>query len=178
MDENESLQRAIDQEILLVAHDPAWSLRFVGERARLLAAFPGYFIDIEHIGSTAVVGLSAKPIVDLLAGVASMEVAVSLNEPLCRCGYTTSPELNASLTDRQWFMRWNQGRRTHHLHVLVHGGENWFRHLRFRDALRANLVLAGRYAELKETLARQHRHDREAYTQAKTAFIRAAIGEA
>jgi GrpB-like predicted nucleotidyltransferase (UPF0157 family) len=151
---------------------------FSAERKRLLALLPGRFIDIQHIGSTAVPGLAAKPIVDLLAGVESMDVARALAEPLCRSGYTTSAEFNASLTNRQWFMRWANGHRTHHLHVVVHGGTAWRERLKFRDLLRADAALAQRYTNLKTDLAAAHTHDREAYTEAKAAFIQALVGDA
>ncbi|MDI1240099.1 MAG: GrpB family protein [Polaromonas sp.] len=171
MTDADSLHAAIHEDVSLQAYDSRWPDRFVAERDRLLALFPLVFVDIEHIGSTAVPGMVAKPIVDLLAGVESMAMARSLAEPLRDAAYTTSAEFNATLTDRQWFMRWADGRRTHHLHIVVHGGPVWTRHLQFRDALRASPVLAARYAALKAELAVRHPTDREAYTSAKTAFV-------
>ena len=171
MTDADSLHAAINEEVALQTYDSRWPDRFVAERDRLLALFPLVFVDIEHIGSTAVPGLVAKPIVDLLAGVESMAMAKSLTEPLCESGYATSVEFNATLTDRQWFMRWADGHRTHHLHIVVHGGPVWARHLQFRDALRASPVFAARYAALKAELAVRHPTDREAYTSAKTAFV-------
>ena len=171
MNDSESLNAAIHEEVMLQAYDRRWPDRFVAERDRLLALLPLVFVDIEHIGSTAVPGLVAKPIVDLMAGVETMAMAKSLAEPLCDNGYTTSAEFNATLTDRQWFMRWADGHRTHHLHIVVYGGDVWARHLRFRDALRASPVFAARYAALKAELAVRHPTDREAYTSAKTAFV-------
>lgn len=171
MTDANSLHAAIHEDVSLQAYDSRWPDRFVAERDRLLALFPLVFVDIEHIGSTAVPGMVAKPIVDLLAGVESMAMARSLAEPLRDAAYTTSAEFNATLTDRQWFMRWADGHRTHHLHIVVHGGPVWTRHLQFRDALRASPVLAARYAALKADLAVRHPTDREAYTSAKTAFV-------
>ena len=133
---------------------------------------PGTFVAIEHIGSTAVPGLIAKPIIDLLAGVTSMAAAQAVAEPLCRSGYTTSAEFNATLSDRQWFMRWAAGHRTHHLHVVVHAASVWQERLQFRDALRSDRELARQYAELKSQLALAHQDDREAYTDAKADFVR------
>ncbi len=175
MTEEESLQAAINEEVALQCHDPAWFSAFDAERDRLRSMFPGKFIDIEHIGSTAVPGLLAKPIIDILAGVASMAAAEELAGPLCGSGYTTSAEFNATLPDSRWFMRWSNGRRTHHLHVTVHGSDFWTHRLRFRDALRGDPILAAQYEKLKSTLAITHRADREAYTHAKAEFIRAAI---
>lgn len=159
----------------MIAHDTRWPELFAAERDRLMVLFTQAFIGIEHIGSTAVPGLEAKPIIDMLAGVASMGVADSLIEPLCRHGYTTSAEFNATLPDRRWLMRTANGRRTHHLHIVVHGGAPWCDRIAFRDALRSDDALAGRYLELKRALAEEHPTDREAYTQAKSEFVRAVV---
>ena len=175
MTDEESLFAAIHEHIALHAHDASWPVRFAEERTRLLALFPTVLIDVRHIGSTAVRGLLAKPIIDILAGVESMAVAASLSSDLCDAGYTTSAEFNATLTDRQWFMRWADGRRTHHLHVVTHGGSVWHERLRFRDALRCSAALSARYAALKSSLAALHPNDREAYTEAKAEFVRAVI---
>jgi GrpB-like predicted nucleotidyltransferase (UPF0157 family) len=177
MNEQESLLAAIHEEIQLHAYDASWPQAFLLERDRLLSLFPQQFIDIQHIGSTAVPGLLAKPIIDILAGVESMAVARALAEPLCLCGYTTSAEFNATLSERQWFMRWADGHRTHHLHIVVFGAELWNKHLGFRDALRARPELASRYALLKSQLAAQHTHDREVYTQAKGAFVQSVLSQ-
>jgi len=173
MTEEESLQAAINEPVVLQAYDAHWPGMFEAERERLLALFPHDFMAIEHIGSTAVPGLAAKPVIDILAGVASMEAARALVTPLCKQGYTTSAEFNATLADRQWLMRWADGRRTHHLHLVVHGGPVWAQRLRFRDALRADPALAWNYAALKTELAAKYPTDREAYTEAKAAFVRA-----
>ena len=172
-----SLHAAIHEEVSLQHYDPRWPGLFAAERDRLLLLapqLPARLVDIQHIGSTAVPGLAAKPVIDMLAGVESMAAAEALLAPLCANGYTTSAEFNAALSDRKWLMRWAGGRRTHHLHIVVHGGEVWAERLRFRDALRADAALAARYAALKAELAARHPRDREAYTEAKTAFVQAA----
>lgn len=172
---DEGLLRTIDEPIALVAYDPAWTALFEAERERLLALFPETFIDIVHIGSTAVPGLCAKPIVDLLAGVRSMDEAIALDGPLCANGYTTSGEFNASLKDRQYFMRHELGRRTHHLHVVVYEAEGWRVRVAFRDRLRDDTELQHRYSALKADLAKRFANDREAYTDGKSSFIAATM---
>jgi GrpB-like predicted nucleotidyltransferase (UPF0157 family) len=152
-------------------------MAFAAERERLLSAMPGVFIELQRIGSTAVPGLQAKPIIDILAGVESMGVAVALVDRVCRSGYTTSAEFNATLTDRRWFMRSANGHRTHHLHVVVHSGIFWQEHLEFRDKLLSDPDLADRYVALKVELAERFRTDRDAYTDAKGQFIRSALGK-
>jgi len=171
MPTDDSLAHAIVEEVHIVAHDSRWSRQFAAERNRLLDLLPGRFTAIEHIGSTAVPRLAAKPIIDIVAGVGAMSEADSLLEPLCAHGYETSAEFNATLPDRRWLMRHAFGRRTHHLHLVVFGGEQWVRRLQFRDVLRADAALAARYEYLKQELAERYRHDRESYTHAKTAFI-------
>ena len=178
MNDQEPLLAAIYENVELHEHDYSWPAAFVAERERLLSLLPGVFVEIQHIGSTAVAGLPAKPIIDVLAGVKSMAVAEAIAEPLCKSGYTTSAEFNETLLDRKWFMRWANGHRTHHLHVVVHGAEIWHEHLRFRDALRLQPELAARYVALKSRLAQRHTTDREAYTNAKTEFVRSSLRDA
>lgn len=178
MTESESLDRAIHEEVALHPYDTQWSDLFLAERERLLSLFPTQILDVQHFGSTAVPGMPAKPIIDLLGGVASMAEADALMVPLIQSLYTTSAEFNALLTDRRWLMRWADGRRTHHLHLVVMGSAEWLRHLRFRDALRSDPSLAKRYALLKGDLVTQHRTDREAYTQAKTEFVCSVLADA
>lgn len=140
-----------------------------------MSLFPGQFVNIRHIGSTAVPGLTAKPIIDLLAGVALTAEAEAVSAPLCGAGYTTSKESNDSLPDRKWLMRWRDGRRTHHLHVVMFGPKIWTEWLQFRDALRAQPEFANRTAALKAALAARYSNDREAYALAKGEFVVAVL---
>ena len=168
--------QAMNQRVEIQPYDPAWPERFAIERARLLQLFPETFLGIEHVGSTAVAGLAAKPVIDIMAGVASLRVADELLEPLCKTGYDTSKEFNATLKDRRWLMLHKDGKRTHHLHLVIYGETDWRRMLAFRDALRADRNLAERYESLKRNLAEQHAGNRDAYTAAKTGFILGVIG--
>ena len=172
MTEQESLEAAIHEHVALVPYDIGWPKKFEAERTRLLSLFPDAFIEIEHFGSTAIPGMSAKPIIDILGGVATLTGADALLARLCEFAYSTSVQFNASLSGRKWFMRWADGRRTHHLHVVVHGGEIWLERLAFRDRLRADAEAAQRYESLKASLATKHWDDREAYTAAKADFVR------
>ncbi|MBT2773616.1 GrpB family protein [Halomonas sp. ISL-60] len=175
MDETESLHRAIDEEVALFPYDTAWPALFEQERDRLFDVFPSAFLAIEHIGSTSVPGLSAKPIIDILAGVNSIAQADGLLEPLCSAKYATSMEYNASLVGRRWLMRFADGRRTHHLHLMVYGSEEWNRRLVFRNRLRQSAELAQQYEMNKRQWAAAFKADREAYTAAKGSFIAEAL---
>ena len=173
---DQAQDKAIREPIRLEPYDANWPTSYAAERARLVSLFPLQLRAVEHIGSTAIPQMLAKPIVDILAGVDSMSVADSLVEEVLRHGYTTSRLFNEALTDRRWFMRSIDGRRTHHLHVVVFASPTWLRHLLFRDRLRSNPALAQSYGSLKSELALRFEHDREAYTNAKSEFVASVLG--
>jgi GrpB-like predicted nucleotidyltransferase (UPF0157 family) len=176
--ETEYLERALHEDISLHPYDPKWPALFLAERASLIKRFPTQLLDIQHFGSTAIPGMAAKPVIDLLAGVESMAVADTLLESLVKAGYFTPADFNATLDDRRWLMRWSEGRRTHHLHLVVFGGATWQGYIRFRDALLAHPNLVERYAQLKHELALQYSSDREAYTEGKTGFVLSVLRNA
>lgn len=167
-----SLLKAINQRVQIQTYDLEWPTQFTLERSRLNQCFPNAFLAIEHFGSTAVPGLAAKPVIDMLAGVDSMHVADELLGPLCQVGYDMSAEFNATLQDRRWLMRHKDGKRTHHLHLVIYGQHEWQSRLAFRDALRNDQGLVAQYETLKRRLAKIHEADREAYTAAKSDFIK------
>lgn len=171
MTEDESLQQAIREQVRILPYDPQWTQRYEMERMRLLTLFPEAFLALEHVGSTAVPGMAAKPIVDMMGGVRSMKEADALLPALCQNCYSTSAEFNATLTDQRWLMRHASGHRTHHLHLVIHEADEWRRKIAFRNSLRANPDVARRYEELKLKLAEDMGSDREAYTSAKAEFV-------
>ncbi len=168
------IARAIEQPVALTDADPAWPAMFEAERRRIMDAMPGTFVAIEHIGSTAVDGMRSKPLIDMLAGVRTLDEMFALNETIDRIGYTTTAAINGKLTTRQWFMRQSGGVRKYHLHAVVYGEPDWTTRLRFRDRLRAEPALRARYVALKEDLATRFAGNREAYTEGKSDFIQAA----
>jgi GrpB-like predicted nucleotidyltransferase (UPF0157 family) len=173
MDDVRSLQLALSERVALVNHDSRWAALFEAERQRVLTAFPVTFCDIQHIGSTAVVGMPAKPIIDLLAGVSSSTDLDALQQRLQEVGYCAAP--GEQPHERRWLLRHYYGRRTHHLHLVVHEGEEWQQKLRFRDLLRRDTNLAVQYAQLKGGLAYRFAADRDAYTAGKSLFIETAL---
>lgn len=162
-----------DEPIRLAPPDPGWPARFEAERAALEEAI-GKWVEggIHHVGSTAVPGLEAKPIIDILAGVHDLEGARACFGPLARLGYVYAPYLPDEM---HWFCKPDPARRTHHLHLAPAGSRRYREELCFRDRLRADPELAAEYATLKRHLAERHRDDREAYTEAKGAFVEAAL---
>ncbi len=172
MNDSESLALAINEDVSLLTYDPTWPAIFEAEQRSLKSLCGAHLIAIEHIGSTAIPGMSAKPIIDIMASVDSMTVADSLLNILCDAGYDTSAEYNATIGNRRWLMRHKDGHRTHHLHLLEQHSKDWIDCLAFRDALRSNGNLALEYLQLKKRLLLQYPTDREAYTQSKSAFVR------
>lgn len=176
--DGDSLIRAIEDPVGLVPHDPDWLDAFACERRRLMGLFPDRFVEIAHIGSTQVEGLAAKPVIDLLAGVRSMDDADALTASLCAHGYANPVDVNRALPDRRFLMRHAEGRRTHHLHLVVHGSPAWTDRVAFARLLREDADVRERYEALKRGLANRFSRERDAYTEGKSAFIRAALDAA
>jgi GrpB-like predicted nucleotidyltransferase (UPF0157 family) len=164
----EDLERAggRDMPVQVVAYDRGWPAAFEGERARLAPLLEG--AEIHHIGSTAVPGLAAKPIIDMIAVVDSFELPIA--RLVADAGYQYPRAFNATLTKRRFLCYPRADWRTHHMH-LIDDPDELTRYLRFRDRLRADPELARQYETLKRELAERHRHDREAYTEGKSEFV-------
>jgi GrpB-like predicted nucleotidyltransferase (UPF0157 family) len=158
----------------IVPYDPAWPGRFEEEAEVLRRALTAWLAGpIEHIGSTAVAGLAAKPVVDIMAGVQTLDASRPAIAAATGLGYCYSPYQ----ADREhWFCKPSVSFRTHHLHLVPVGTPQWTGAIAFRDYLRAHADVAGEYEALKRRLAREHRLDREAYTQAKGPFITRITG--
>jgi GrpB-like predicted nucleotidyltransferase (UPF0157 family) len=155
----------------VVEYDPTWPDRFAALASRMRPILEGICLRVEHVGSTAVTGLAAKPIIDLDVVVQQASVAEAIRR-LGTIGYDHQGDLG--IPGREAF-RSPAGEPRHHLYVLEEGSAELHRHIEFRDALRADSTLRDQYAALKRSLARQHQHDRAAYTDAKSAFIAAAL---
>ena len=159
--------------ILLVDYDPAWPAAFEKERERLAEVLREWLTGtIEHIGSTAVPGLRAKPVLDIMAGLGSLTASRPAIQAVSSLGYVHFPYRAEVM---HWFCKPSPADRTHHLHLVPFGSPLWNERLQFRDALRSDPALAAAYAGLKGRLADRHRNDREAYTEAKSAFIARAL---
>jgi GrpB-like predicted nucleotidyltransferase (UPF0157 family) len=163
----------VDEPVRIDPYDPAWPERFEEERA-LLAETIGDWVagGIHHVGSTAVPGLAAKPIIDILVGVADLESSRACFEPLAQRDYLYAPYRTEEM---HWFCKPDPTRRTHHLHLVPADSRRFRDELAFRDHLRAHPEAAAEYAALKRELAERFEHDREAYTEAKSEFIRSIL---
>ena len=163
-------------EVHVVDYDPAWARLFEEERERLEPVLaPWLSGGIHHVGSTSVPGLAAKPVIDILAGVRSLEESRAAIEPLKALSYCWAPFEEEVMN---WFCKPSPEHRTHHLHLMVMGSEAWREELLFRDVLRTEPETARDYADLKRRLAAEFMHDREAYTRAKTEFVLGVLARA
>jgi GrpB-like predicted nucleotidyltransferase (UPF0157 family) len=151
--------------------DPGWPEMFLKERALLMRSLGNIAISIDHIGSTAVPGLKAKPVIDIMVSVKELELG-EVQGLLEAMGYVHVP------IDEMGRLFFRKGMpRTHHLHIVEFGGEEREKHLRFRDRLIAHPEEAAEYAILKEKLAERYGHDRDAYCRGKEAFIQDILGK-
>ncbi|MBK9705267.1 MAG: GrpB family protein [Betaproteobacteria bacterium] len=161
--------------VVVVAYDPTWPARFLRERARLEDLLAAWLAGpIEHIGSTAIPGMIAKPVIDLMAPVDDLDASRPAIAVVEAAGYAYFPYRAESM---HWFCKPSAAFRTHHLHLVPRDSRLWRERLAFRDRLRADLLLAAEYAALKVRLARQHPRDREAYTDGKAPFVRRVVAE-
>jgi GrpB-like predicted nucleotidyltransferase (UPF0157 family) len=158
-------------DIIIVDYNPHWPQLFQQEAARIRAALGDLILRLEHIGSTSIPGLPAKPVIDLLIGVDSIDqarqTAVPALEALGYAFWYDNPDPN-----HLFFVKGlpPNGPRSHHIHIVPAEGNEWDRVL-FRDYLRAHPDETARYAALKRDLATRFQNDREAYTGAKGDYI-------
>lgn len=172
-DLKQRIQKAVSEKIDIVPYDPNWIKAFEEEANVLQKNFPEIIRKIEHFGSTAIPGLSSKPIVDMLVEVSSLkEVKKTIVPALAKAGYDYfwRPEIDKPPM-YAWFIKRNKkGERTHHIHMVEKDSKLWER-LFFRDYLRKHPEEVKKYEQLKKTLSKLHPNDREAYTKGKTDFV-------
>ena len=165
-----------EDPVELEPYDPHWPAAFKAEAEILIAALHEPSFTVEHVGSTAVPGLGAKPVVDIMLGAPSMASIDSRRVTIESLGYEYRPDLEATIPDRRFFVKRAGGRRAFHLHAVQAGSAFWLEHLVFRDRLRRDPRLAAAYHGVKARLAHRFRHDREAYTAGKLAYIVEVLG--
>lgn len=155
-------------ELRLIVVGPEWALRFSAESDRIATALGPAAIDIQHIGSTAIPGILAKPILDIALAIQTFEDGFPLVPLLVALGYEYRGE--NGIPRRHYFVQ-GSPRRTHHLHVFEQHGDDWAHHLRFRNTLLASPSTAARYSELKGAIAAQSGGQRDLYQSLKSSFI-------
>jgi len=159
------------RSVRVVAYDAAWPRLFQDESLRLRASLAPLAIELEHTGSTSVPGLAAKPVLDILAGVANEAPIAPYIAALVAAGYVHRGE--QGIPGREFFRRGDP--RAYHVHLTRVGSGFWREHLAFRDYLRSHADVRDEYARLKLTLAAQFPADRTAYIDSKAPFIRRVL---
>ncbi|BFU43930.1 GrpB family protein [Krasilnikovia sp. MM14-A1004] len=168
--------RVADEPIRLSPYDPAWPTGFERE-AEILTEVLGSHVagGVHHVGSTAVPGLTAKPIIDIMVGVVDLDSSRPCIDLLAGLSYCYAPYRQDVM---HWFCKPTPQRRTHHLHLVPTGSQRFTDVLAFRDYLRAHPDAVRRYEQLKLQLAVRHVHDRDAYTDGKSALVASITADA
>ncbi|QPG71263.1 bifunctional GrpB family protein/GNAT family N-acetyltransferase [Mycolicibacterium mucogenicum] len=167
-----------DAPVQVTQYNAAWADRFATQRDQLEVILqPWLYGPVEHVGSTAVPGSAAKPIVDIAAPIRSLVEARRAIPVLERSGWLYWPS-DPNSAWRLWLLRPRPDTRTHHLYLIQHDDPHLRELTAFRDLLRTDALARQAYAALKEQLAQQYRTDREAYTSAKTDFVTELLKQA
>lgn len=172
----DKVRRVVQEDVAIVPYDPCWPESFRLEMEHLRACLPRELVGrIDHFGSTAIPGLAAKPIIDMLVEVTELTAARERIAPILEAqgyDYFWRPSWGDDTPPfYAWFIkRGPAGERTHHIHMVEPGFEHWDR-LLFRDYLIERPAVAAEYGDLKRRLALAHPNDRVAYTRGKTDFV-------
>ncbi|MBO6558853.1 MAG: GrpB family protein [Pseudomonadales bacterium] len=163
--------------VVVVPHDECWKQRFSSESERILSAVEIVSLKLQHIGSTSIPGICAKPVVDVLGEVASLDEIDGKNDVMVELGYEVRGEFG--LKGRRYFSRDNeQGHRVFNVHIYKTGSSEIARHVAFRDYLLVHPDIAQKYSELKIALAEKHPESIEDYMDGKDAFIKRVEADA
>jgi GrpB-like predicted nucleotidyltransferase (UPF0157 family) len=167
--------------IVIADYDPRWPSLYEEERARIVAAIGNWLVDIQHVGSTSVPGLAAKPVIDIGVALGSLLDGLKCITPLVELGYECLGEYG--IRGRLYFRKLTSNPlpgqllgaetrvgRTHQMHMYERTHPEWEAHILFRDFLRTHADVAARYEALKRQLAGHH-DDVEAYAEAKASFV-------
>jgi GrpB-like predicted nucleotidyltransferase (UPF0157 family) len=159
-------------KIHITTYNPFWKNLFEEENKLLSEILKNIPHHIEHIGSTAVEGLSAKPVIDIMVGLENFSQIENYIDKICKYDYAYISKYEDVMPFRRFFIKEQNDERTHHLHIVQFESEFWKRHLKFRDHLRKNVDDRNAYEELKKKLAEKEWESGNDYAEAKTEFIR------
>lgn len=163
--------------VKVVDYNPNWAQEFEAEKQRLIDTFGDKIVAVEHIGSTSILGLAAKPIIDIVAAVKSFDDLPEFIDGLQKLGYEYMSD--RMFDNRKFFPKCSQENRTHHLNlVLQNDPEQWMKPIAFRDYLRAHSKEREAYAKIKIALAQEYANDRATYTKLKDNFFQLIIDKA
>ncbi len=166
-----SVYSKFNRPILIVDYDPQWPILFEKQKAAIMAALGSNLVMVEHIGSTAVPGLAAKPVIDIDVGIQSLVDAPGLIPCIEQLGYIYDPILERLVPERRFFWKGTSTIHTYHLHLAEPDHPVLLKPLQFRDFLRKHPEAAEEYGILKRELAKSCVQDLDAYVAGKTGFI-------
>ncbi|MBO1580680.1 GrpB family protein [Bacillus sp. XF8] len=163
----------MDKEIIIEPYNSNWHTEFMKEKEKFITLLKKEILAIEHIGSTSIEGLGAKPLIDMMIGVENLNVVNQWIDPLQTIGYEYV--FHKEFPNRRFFRKgkWRAG--THHLHVYMYESEEWNNNLLFREFLRKNEWARAEYRQVKQDLAAKYPFDRVAYTKGKSPYIEKII---
>ncbi|MGE7718389.1 GrpB family protein [Priestia megaterium] len=161
--------------VKLEPYNNKWSKLFDEEKGLLSSRLKELIIAIEHVGSTSIEGLFAKPIIDIAIGVSSLDVIIELKEKVKALGYVEVP---VSIDGKHVFARYKEKKITHFLHVMIYNQNLWIDQISFRDYLRSDLDAKIEYIKLKEKLANKYPNDVVSYTNEKKEFVNSILKRA
>lgn len=162
--------------VKLLPYNYEWAELYKQEEKLLYSLIGQYIIDIQHVGSTSIEGLDAKPIIDIAAGVKSLDDVEKFRNLLEGAGYQYRG--SAGVEGRVMFAKGSEDSRSHYLHIEVYGGKLWENHIYFRDYLCLHKESLEEYSKLKKELAAKFGEDRKSYTSAKNDFISSILKRA
>ncbi len=157
--------------VRLVPYNPEWVLFFEEEKVRLLASVGPFVLEIQHVGSTSISGMTAKPILDIAIAIKNYEEARVCIQPIVELGYEYKGELG--IPRRHYFVKGEP--RTHHIHMNEIGSQDWIDQIEFRDYLTRHPETAQEYVDLKLALAGRFPMDRQSYLEGKAPFIQKVL---
>jgi len=159
----------LERKVEVVPHDDLWAAKFDLEEDRLRNLLGDLIVNVHHIGSTAIPGIVAKPIVDILVEVKNLDNVNQFNPGMKQLGYIAKGEFG--IAGRRFFIKGTELDRTHHVHIYEVGDVEVARHINFRDYLMLHPNVAVEYSHLKEKLAEKYPNDIDAYMHEKNKFI-------
>ena len=158
------------KKVKLSFYNPEWKKLYKKEEKLLCSAIGKYIRDIQHVGSTSILGIKSKPIIDIAIGVESLKIGEKCIKPLGKLGYEYKHD--AGIKGRHFFEKGTEKNITHYLHIEKINEKLWKNHIFFRDYLIKHKEAVGEYNKLKERLAKRYKDDRNTYTMKKESFIK------
>ena len=169
---------SLNRPIFVVAYDPNWPALYEAEKAHILDALGEAVVQIEHIGSTSVPGLAAKPVIDIAVGIVDLAEAATCILALEAIGYRYVPEVEAALPERRFLWKGTPLEHTYHVSIAEPDNPTMVNPILFRDYLRTHPVEVQRYQALKRELASRCGSDISAYVAGKTALVETVLAKA